>query len=131
MNFIRSYSHLTVIPVHNVFFNPDSYELSSNVSSVTDFVYSKLPEGRTVRIGIRGEMDYKKGIKYINELSAKRANVVYDFLISKNVDTKNIHINRFTSDYFPLKSNDALNREIIIYEIIVDNLKNIMHTMIY
>lgn len=65
----------------NVYFQNNSAELTSNVSGLLDTIYSKLPEGKKIRIGLVGDKEDFSMTRY----SESRFNNVKDYYLSKNV----------------------------------------------
>ena len=54
--FITSFLNAQEIPKHNIYFGNDSYELTPSVQQLLDTIYLNLPDGRSVNIGIVGDL---------------------------------------------------------------------------
>ena len=65
----------------NVYFKNNSAELTATVASLLDTIYSKLPEGKKIRIGLVGDGEDFSMTRFSDE----RFNSVQQYLLSKNV----------------------------------------------
>ena len=65
----------------NVYFNNNSAALTANVTGLLDTIYSKLPEGKKIRIGLVGDGEDFSMTRYSDE----RFNTVLQYYVSKNV----------------------------------------------
>jgi len=65
----------------NVYFKNNSAELTANVTGLLDTIYSKLPEGRKIRVGLVGDGEDFSMTRFSDE----RFNSVQQYLVSKNV----------------------------------------------
>lgn len=74
----------------NVFFDYDDYTLKESSLSELRIVYYFLKKNRNVVVEIGGHSDSKGAAAYNMTLSEKRAKTVYDFLLSKRVDPRQL-----------------------------------------
>lgn len=65
----------------NVYFKNNSAELTATVAGLLDTIYSKLPEGKKIRIGLVGDGEDFSMTRFSDE----RFNSVQQYLLSKNV----------------------------------------------
>ncbi len=65
----------------NVYFQNNSAELTATVTGLLDTIYSKLPEGKKIRIGLVGDGEDFSMTRFSDE----RFNSVQQYLASKNV----------------------------------------------
>lgn len=65
----------------NVYFQNNSAELTATVAGLLDTIYSKLPEGKKIRIGLVGDGEDFSMTRFSDE----RFNSVQQYLTSKNV----------------------------------------------
>ena len=65
----------------NVYFKNNSAELTATVTGLLDTIYSKLPEGKKIRIGLVGDGEDFSMTRFSDE----RFNSVQQYLTSKNV----------------------------------------------
>jgi hypothetical protein len=65
----------------NVYFQNNSAELTATVTGLLDTIYSKLPEGKKIRIGLVGDDEDFSMTRFSDE----RFNNVHEYLLSKNV----------------------------------------------
>lgn len=65
----------------NVYFQNNSAELTATVAGLLDTIYSKLPEGKKIRIGLVGDGEDFSMTRFSDE----RFNSVKEYLLSKNV----------------------------------------------
>lgn len=65
----------------NVYFKNNSAELTTTVTSLLDTIYSKLPEGKKIRIGLVGDGEDFSMTRFSDE----RFNNVQQYLLSKNI----------------------------------------------
>lgn len=65
----------------NVYFQNNSAELTATVTGLLDTIYSKLPEGKKIRIGLVGDGEDFSMTRFSDE----RFNSVQQYLLSKNI----------------------------------------------
>lgn len=108
------------VPLYNITFAYNSWELNAQSKRELDRVTKMLLDNPTVRIEIAAHTDNTGTLKHNMELSRKRAQAVYNYLVAKKIPAK-----RFVTKGYgptrPIASNDteegrAMNRR---FELIV------------
>jgi outer membrane protein OmpA-like peptidoglycan-associated protein len=76
--------------LNNIFFDTDKYALKDKSTTELDKVVRFLKQNPDVRIEISGHTDNVGTPSYNLELSSKRAEAVYNYLVSKGIDTQRL-----------------------------------------
>lgn len=92
--------------LQNIFFDVDRYELKEKSFTELEKVARFLDENPQIRIEIGGHTDNSGNPAYNQQLSEKRANAVYNYLISKGVSPKRLSAKGFGSSK-PVASNET------------------------
>lgn len=92
--------------LQNIFFDFDRYELKEKSFTELEKVARFLDENPQIRIEIGGHTDNSGNPAYNQQLSEKRANAVYNYLISKGVSPKRLSAKGFGSSK-PVASNET------------------------
>ncbi len=72
--------------LENIFFDFDKYEIKNESKPELNTFISFLLENRNVRVEIQGHTDNQGSESYNQNLSAKRAESVFNYLVSKGID---------------------------------------------
>src|ERR1022692_628149 len=91
--FITSFLNGQEIPKHNIYFGNDSYELTPSVQQLLDTIYLNLPDGRSVTIGIVGDLSKGNSTELNNQISEKRLKTATEYLKDKGVKPRDINTN--------------------------------------
>ena len=83
-----------VLDLGVVFFDYDRYKLRKEAFPVLDGVVKMLLDNPEIRIELSAHTDCRGTDKYNQKLSDKRANAVYNYMISKKIDKVKIDKNR-------------------------------------
>jgi outer membrane protein OmpA-like peptidoglycan-associated protein len=73
------------IPLHNITFDYNSWELNEDAKREIDRIYKLLKDNPTVIVEIAGHTDDRGSAAYNLELSRKRANAVKEYLLQKGM----------------------------------------------
>ena len=92
--------------LQNIFFDVDRYELKEKSFTELEKVARFLDENPQIRIEIGGHTDNSGNPAYNQQLSEKRANAVYNYLISNGVSPKRLSAKGFGSSK-PVASNET------------------------
>lgn len=107
------------IPKHNVYFGMDSYEITPSVQQLLDAVYSNLPNGTSLIVGITGKLDNTKPKSYSNDLGSKRAKAAYDYLLSKGISANEISMDVYDKKHKKVNQSDLAATELYDFELFV------------
>jgi peptidoglycan-associated lipoprotein len=77
-------------PLQDVFFEFDSYDLSSNARSTLQSNAEWLRGNSQVRVEIEGHCDERGTVEYNLALGAKRAKAVRDYLVSLGISSERL-----------------------------------------
>jgi OmpA-OmpF porin, OOP family len=80
----------TIAILQNIFFDVDKYELKEKSKTELQKISRFLNDNPTVRVEIGGHTDNVGAIGYNKQLSEKRAQSVYQYLISNGIDAKRL-----------------------------------------
>lgn len=80
----------TTAILQNIFFDVDKYELQQKSITELQKILRFLKENPSVKVEISGHTDNSGSPAYNLQLSQKRAQAVYDYLISNDVDPKRL-----------------------------------------
>jgi OmpA-OmpF porin, OOP family len=94
--------------LENIFFETDKYELTGKSIVELNRLIRFLNENKNTRIEISGHTDNVGSDLYNLDLSEKRANAVYQYLISKGIDKARLTAKGFGSKY-PISTNETDN----------------------
>lgn len=83
------------VVMHNVFFETDSYELKAESGIELGNLIDLLQLNPSIKIEIGGHTDKVGSESYNLELSKKRAEQVYNYLVSKGIDAKRLRFNGY------------------------------------
>lgn len=117
--FITSFLCAQEVPKHNIYFANDSYELTPSVQQLLDTIYYNLPDGRTVTIGITGELDNANTIQHNNEIAEKRMKTATDYLVEKGVNSKDLIANIKDRNNLKMPAIHDKTKELYNYEILL------------
>ncbi len=78
------------VVLNNVFFEFDSYKLSSESKAELERIKKFLEQNDNLYVEISGHTDNQGSDEYNQHLSAQRANAVYDFLKEHGIDPKRL-----------------------------------------
>ncbi len=92
--------------LNNIFFDFDSYTLKPSSHSELEMLVKLLKSNPGIRIRINGHTDNVGNDKYNTELSEKRAEAVYDFLIDHQVDAGRLEYKGYGTTQ-PVETNDT------------------------
>jgi OmpA-OmpF porin, OOP family len=81
----------------NIFFDVDRYELKEKSFTELEKIVRFLSENPQISIEIGGHTDNTGNLAYNQQLSEKRANAVYNYLISKGINPKRLSARGFGS----------------------------------
>jgi outer membrane protein OmpA-like peptidoglycan-associated protein/tetratricopeptide (TPR) repeat protein len=106
----------SIAVLNNIFFDTDKYALKEKSKTELLRVVQFLNENPQIKIEVSGHTDNVGGLMYNQQLSEKRANAVYDYLISNGIDQKRL-MSRGYGQSDPIAPNDSeqnrqLNRRI-------------------
>jgi outer membrane protein OmpA-like peptidoglycan-associated protein len=96
----------TTMVLRNIFFDTDRYELKTVSYSELDKLVSFLKQNPALRIEIGGHTDDEGPGDYNLELSLKRAQAVYDYLLDKGIDANRISFRGYGENN-PVSANDT------------------------
>ncbi len=88
--YLRPLSSKQSITLKNIFFETDKYELKDKSFLELDKLAEVLKLSPNIKVEIGGHTDNIGNVKYNQQLSLNRAKSVYDFLISKGVNSSQI-----------------------------------------
>ena len=99
--------------LENIYFELDSYELSTDSKNVLDIIILWLSKNDNIKIEIGGHTDDIGDDNYNLILSEKRANSVFRYLLEKNKNLKNLSFKGY-GNRLPISSgyNGPKNRRI-------------------
>ncbi|HEY0743158.1 MAG TPA: OmpA family protein [Chryseosolibacter sp.] len=80
----------TVAILQNIFFDVDKYELKGKSKTELEKISRFLADNRNVRVEISGHTDNVGSVAYNKQLSEKRAQAVYEYLVKNGVDPKRL-----------------------------------------
>jgi outer membrane protein OmpA-like peptidoglycan-associated protein/tetratricopeptide (TPR) repeat protein len=100
--------------LRNVFFESNSYSLDPVSHTELDYVVRLLKLNPNTKVEIGGHTDNTGSVAYNVELSGKRAKAVYEYILTKGIDTSQLSYKGYGMAH-PLESNDteegkAINR---------------------
>jgi OOP family OmpA-OmpF porin len=106
----------SVAVLNNIFFDVDKYELKEKSKTELTRIVDFLNENPTVKIEISGHTDNTGSAQYNKQLSQKRAQSVYDYLVKSNINATRLLSKGYGADK-PVAPNDSdehrqLNRRI-------------------
>jgi outer membrane protein OmpA-like peptidoglycan-associated protein/tetratricopeptide (TPR) repeat protein len=106
----------SVAVLNNIFFDVDKYDLQDKSAAELNKVIRFLTDNPRIKIEISGHTDNSGSPAYNKQLSEKRAQSVYNYLITQGVDKARLRAKGFGQDK-PLAPNDTeenrrLNRRI-------------------
>src|ERR1017187_1093007 len=117
--FITSFLNAQEIPKHNIYFGNDSYELTPSVQQLLDTIYLNLPDGRSVNIGIVGDLSKGNSTELNNQISEKRLKTATDYLIDKGVKSKDIITSIIDRNNVKMPAIHDKTKELFNYEILL------------
>ncbi len=95
------------VVLKNIFFDTDKFELKSESTNELEKLLTFLNNNPTLNIEIGGHTDNIGGTSHNLELSKNRAKSVYNYLITKGVNAKNIAFKGF-GDTQPIATNTTI-----------------------
>jgi outer membrane protein OmpA-like peptidoglycan-associated protein len=102
--------------LNNLFFDLDKYDLKEKSITELQKVISYLKKNPELKVGIQGHTDNTGSAPYNMQLSLKRAEAVYDFLVNNGLDPSRLSYHGFgqTRPAFPndTEENRSKNRRI-------------------
>ncbi|MDR2978969.1 MAG: OmpA family protein [Bacteroidales bacterium] len=111
-----------IYDLHDIHFATNRYDLSANSMRIIDLFIEFLTENPTVKAEIQGHTDNIGDDKANQVLSEKRAQSVYDYVVSKGISALRLRYKGY-GEYSPIAGNDtaesrAKNRRTVflIYE---------------
>lgn len=96
----------SVSVLKNIFFDVDKYDLKDKSITELDKIVRFLQENPKIKVEISGHTDNTGNQAYNQQLSEKRAQSVYSFIISKGIDPKRITWKGFGSTH-PIAPNES------------------------
>ncbi|OFY27166.1 MAG: hypothetical protein A2275_16580 [Bacteroidetes bacterium RIFOXYA12_FULL_35_11] len=108
-----------------IFFNSDKYELRSDAITTLDRIIEQTSVSKNYSINLIGHTDNTGSYFYNQKLSQKRANAVYEYLISKNILDEKIQ-RSYMGEAKPIASNERddgkkENRRVEVFVSIYEN----------
>lgn len=108
--------------LHDIYFGTNLYSLTSNSKQIINLFVEFLNENPSIKVEIQGHTDNIGNDQANQLLSERRAKSVYDYILSKGIDSERIRYKGYGED-LPIATNDtpegrAKNRRTIflIYE---------------
>lgn len=92
--------------LENIYFEIDSYELLSKSISELEQAFNFLNNNKQVQVEIAGHTDASGTSAYNQELSEKRAQAVYDYLLSKGISKDQISFKGYGAE-FPVSTTQS------------------------
>ncbi len=80
----------TVAVLHNIFFDVDKFELKEKSRTELQKISRFLTENPALRVEISGHTDNVGAAAYNKQLSEKRAQSVYEYLVTSGIDSKRL-----------------------------------------
>lgn len=107
----------------DVSFPYNSYQLTPDITADLDQLYSELSPRKWLHLNITGDISKKGGKRHRNMVSAKRAEAVRDYFLSKGIAGNNIYINkslRSKRNYVTVEQKGSRSSE-MLYEVRIYN----------
>jgi outer membrane protein OmpA-like peptidoglycan-associated protein/tetratricopeptide (TPR) repeat protein len=98
----------SMVVLNNIFFDIDKYDLKNKSTTELQKIINFLTENPTVRMEISGHTDTTGSVAHNKQLSEKRAQAVYEYLINKGVKSTRLVAKGYGSEH-PMASNDTEN----------------------
>jgi peptidyl-prolyl cis-trans isomerase SurA len=102
---------ISSIILANSFFKSNSAELDESAKKAADEVYSKLKADKTYTVELSGKIDSKES-KSKSTIGSKRSRAVFDYLVSKGLDSSRIKIVGANQQFKKGDKNNDLDRAV-------------------